>query len=323
METNNKQFQQLRYVLYIALFIMIIGYFFLPREFLFICSILVILLLYIQNRSMIVNLYQTIRTIVEAIYHDTPMEILDGDLGILYEEVNLLKRRTIAYEKTIDKEKEKLRTTMEDICHQIKTPLTSINIYNQLLEDHYDVTYLKESQTQIEKIEYFINSLLHIAKLESNQVKFDFQKQSLNYILNLSLQSIHSLIENNDITVILPQNDITFYYDESWLQEALTNILKNNMEHGCHSITITVHEHDQYFKLFIQNDGDEIDACDLPHIFERFYHTNKQQGVGIGLALSKEIIHQHHGEIDVYNHNGVIFELLFPLSSLNETYHLS
>lgn len=76
--------------------------------------------------------------------------------------------------------------------------------------------------------------------------------------------------------------------------------------------------------MFIYNDGEAIQEKDLPHIFERFYHTKKQQGVGIGLALSKEIIEKHHGSIQAYNdRNGVVFEILFPRYQMNNKFKVS
>lgn len=95
------------------------------------------------------------------------------------------------------------------------------------------------------------------------------------------------------------------------------------MEHGCSKIKVTFEEHQQYIKCFIYNNGEEIKEKDLPHIFERFYHSAKQQGVGIGLALSKEIIEKHHGLVTAYNDNGVVFEITFPLFQMNDKYKVS
>ena len=97
METNNKEFQQLRNISIIALLIISSSYFFLSKEWCVIICIITIIFLYLYSYQMISAIYRKIRNIVEAIFHDSPMEIIDGDLGILYEEIHQLKNRTIAY----------------------------------------------------------------------------------------------------------------------------------------------------------------------------------------------------------------------------------
>ncbi|MEG0593379.1 MAG: HAMP domain-containing sensor histidine kinase, partial [Coprobacillus sp.] len=243
-------------------------------------------------------------------------------LGLMYDEITLLKNRTIAYEETIELEKAKLRQSIEDICHQLKTPLTSVSIYTELLlgKDNEN-EYLMNIDQQVQKINYLIQGLLKLAKLQSHQVKFGFEDLSINQVMQMAIESLQSICQDTQITI--QQTDLHFYYDESWLQEALSNIIKNSLEENCQHISISFEEHQQYIKVFICNDGKEIDGKDLPHIFERFYHTSKQQGVGIGLALAKEIIERHHGSINAYNQNGVIFELTFPKYQVSQKYKVS
>jgi len=269
------------------------------------------------------NLYKDMRQVIQSFHNPTDFQIQDGDLGILYDEIRQLQRRTHQYEITIENEKKKLRETIEDICHQMKTPLASIGIYNELLEVEYNKDYVQETGQQIDKMKYLVNTLLTLAKMESHQIHFDFQKLPIQYVIDLSLQSLHSMIEQSQVCIHIVNNQESFYYDESWLQEAFSNILKNNIEHGCSNITISAYQYDQYIKVKIHNDGPEIASKDLPHIFERFYHTQNQKGVGIGLALTQEIIHRHHGEIEVYNEQGVVFEILFPIYFVSEKHQLS
>lgn len=322
METNNIIFTRMKYVLWLSILVEIIFYFALPRFFLW-WSVLSLCCLYFLLKKQVQQLYKDMRNVIAMIHDQKSYEIQDGDLGLLYDEVKHLQKRSFAYEQTIETEKQKLRKTIEDICHQLKTPMTSISLYNELLENDYQLEYVQESSLQIEKMKCLINSLLKIAKLESHQVDFDFQDISLQDLFELSLQSLYSFIQKENILIDKKQCIGSICCDESWLQEALMNILKNNIEHGCTTIRITSQKYDQYMKIKIYNDGETIDPKDLPHIFERFYHIDHKHGVGIGLALSQEIIHRHHGTIEVYNQDGVVFEILIPCYQVSHKYQVS
>lgn len=324
MKTNNRNFMKLRYVFILFFFIEVMIYkLSSSRDIFLICSLLCLSLFYFTCYFMMMNLYKDMRQVIQSFHNPQEFQIQDGDLGILYDEIRQLQRRTQQYETTIEKEKIKLRDTIEDICHQMKTPLTSIGIYNDLLEDEYHQEYVQETGQQIDKMKYLVNSLLTLAKIESHQINFDFQNLPIRYVIDLSLQSLHSLIEQSQVHIHIEDEQDCFYYDESWLQEAFSNIFKNNIEHGCSNIDISFQKYNQYIKVRIHNDGPQINAKDLPHIFERFYHTDNQKGVGIGLALTKEIIHRHHGEINAYNEHGVVYEILFPIYLVTEKHQMS
>lgn len=323
MKMNNKIFTKLKHVFLIITLVEVIFYFILPNHYFFIISLMMLSLFYYVSQSFIVELYTDIRNVIQSIYQKSDYKIQDGDLGLLYDEVKQLQMRTNAYEYRIEEEKKKLRKTIEDICHQLKTPITSISIYNELLKNDYQKEYVEESYQQIEKMTYLMNSLLTLAKLESNQIEFDFQDLYIKNIIQLSLQSLYSLLQIHDVNVEIEDCHIHLYCDESWIQEAISNILKNNIEHGCSKIHISFVEYNQYIKIIIHNNGEDIHPKDLPHIFERFYHTQNQKGVGIGLSLSQEIIQRHHGSIEVYNKNGVVFEIMLPIYQVTHKYQLS
>lgn len=324
METNNIEFIKIRNQLRLSLLIYIVVYSCISdRNILFIVGIGCVLLMYVRSFGIISQLYKEMRDVIAYAYEDKQAVIKDGDLGLLYEEMKRLKQRTEAYEQTLNTEKDKLRQTMEDICHQLKTPLTSISIYNELLMDgEIQKDYFIEMDQQIEKMKYLINSLLKLAKLDGSQIDFDFQYLSIQKVFELSVQSVRSLIKQYHVDISIQPTDLYLYYDESWLQEALSNIMKNSIEHHSRSIDVSFENHSQYLKIKIHNDGDEIDDKDLPHIFERFYH-HSTNGVGIGLSLSKQIIYKHHGSLSVYNQEGVVFEIVLPMMKMNDKYKLS
>ena len=309
MKTNNREFIRLKYIALIILFLFIIIYLVgFSRDIMFVLGIILMGSLYISFQNVVKELYCEMREVIAYAANDQQTIIKDGDLGLLYNEMMRLKKRTVAYEKVIQQEKDKLRQMIEDICHQLKTPLTSISIYNDLLLDgKIQDNYFEEINQQIEKMKYLINSLLTLAKLQSSQIEFEFEYQSIQEVIQLSMQSLQPLIKKTRIQIHIEELETCFYYDET-----------------CSRIDITFLEHQQYLKMFIYNDGEAIQEKDLPHIFERFYHTKKQQGVGIGLALSKEIIEKHHGSIQAYNdRNGVVFEILFPRYQMNNKFKVS
>ncbi|WP_028041828.1 sensor histidine kinase [Candidatus Stoquefichus massiliensis] len=319
MKTNNREFIQLRNLWLITILINIVIYITLDNSFLLVSSLVGLSILYLKSYYMLAQLYTDVRNVIGYASQDQKAQIKDGDLGLLYDEMRHLKNRTKAYEETIQEEKDKLKETIEDICHQLKTPLTSISIYNELiLNEEENNENSQKIQEQIEKMKYLISSLLKLAKLQSHQVSFEYDYLPIKDVIELSLESVYSLIQQRNVVIKIEENHLMFYYDESWLQEAISNILKNALEHDCSLIQISFDEYQNSFKIKIYNDGPIIDEKDLPHIFERFYHTQHQKGVGIGLALSKEIIERHHGYIDVYNDHGVVFEIMFLKYEMKE-----
>lgn len=249
--------------------------------------------------------------------------IEDNDLGILYHKVQRLKQENFKYQQAVMKEKKKLKKDIEDICHQMKTPLATLLLYHEMLMKKYEDEIVCKGLIQIEKMNHFMKGLLKLSQVET--ISFQYDLLPIGYIVDLSLQSVYSFIQSHHVCLHHDVMDISFYCDESWLQEAFSNIFKNAIENDCQTLSISYEYHEQYFKMYIHNDGKEISDKDLPHIFERFYHTKNASGngVGIGLSLTQEIIQKHHGHISVYNQDGVVFEITFPLYALSQKYDVT
>ena len=219
-----------------------------------------------------------------------PGVVLDGDIGLLYERIMTLEKRNIAYEDVIKQEKENLKKTIEDITHQMKTPLSSISLNNELLLEMYDNEKLKVNQQQIDKLNHLIKSLLTISKLENNAISFDFQKLPVHYLLDLSLQNINSLIGNKK--VIIKDIEGEFFYDESWMVEAISNIIKNCLEQKyVTEVSISSEITSHYLKIYIKDNGKGFSQEDKKHLFDRFYKgdNSHKDSIGIGMSLVKEI----------------------------------
>ena len=153
-------------------------------------------------------------------------------------------------------------------------------------------------------IKFLVESILKLSKIDSNSIKFIKKEVFIKDIINESVKNVSMLSELKNIEIIVSGDDsIKTICDLKWQVEAITNILKNCIEHSYENkkIYINYNQNNMYTELKIEDNGTGIDAKDLPHIFERFYKgkNSSSDSVGIGLALSKSIIESNNGYIQV------------------------
>lgn len=251
---------------------------------------------------------------IDYILHDNDRradftQYTEGELGILQSEVHKMTIRLREQAKQLKEDKRYLADSIADISHQIRTPLTSVNLQVQLLsepdlteERRRKLTY--ELYAQLSRIDWLITALLKISKLDAKTVRFEPETISLAQLIQKSVVSVLVPMElrGQELKV---QADGTCFCDVSWTGEALTNIIKNCMEHTPDGGTIEVRatENAIYSEIVIADNGVGIDKEDLPHIFERFYKgkNSGENSFGIGLALSRMIINGQNGTIKVRN----------------------
>lgn len=212
------------------------------------------------------------------------------------------------------KEKEYLEVALSDISHQLKTPLTSIMVMNELLENkNLEESKRKEcmqkSKVQLEKIQWLITSLLKISQIDSGTIKLKKENVNAKELINKTLESLIIQIEAKDINLIQDiEEDLTIICDENWTSEALINIIKNAYEHTEKegTIKITAKGNPIYSEIKIEDNGSGIKEEDINHIFERFYRgKSNKESIGIGLNMSKTIIEKQNGTIEVQSTEGV------------------
>ncbi|WP_296876218.1 sensor histidine kinase KdpD [Thomasclavelia sp.] len=247
------------------------------------------------------------------------IQIIDGEskLSVLSHKLYLLNERFFKLLEKINQEKVKLKDYIEDISHQIKTPITSMQINEELLLE----TKLSLSQKQkieniydqTQKINQLLEVLLRLAKLEANTIDFDFKDYYL-----------YELIDNveNILTPLLLQNNVKINFNDTkqklrcdfvWLSEAIENILKNCIEINPNdTIDIYLEDKPSYLKIYFHDHGGGFSQEDLQHLFDRFFSSKNTRGFGIGLALAKEIINAHHGTIEAINDHGALFIITLP-----------
>lgn len=206
------------------------------------------------------------------------------------------------------KDKENLKTSVEDISHQLKTPLTSISIMldnikeNSNMDNKIRQKFIFEISRQIDWINWLVISMLKLSKLDADIVEFYPRVINVNLFINEIIKNLEIPIEiKNQKVVIEGTQETSFLGDFRWQKEAITNILKNCIEHNRDGgiIFIKHEENSLYTKISIKDEGEGISKEDLKHIFERFYKgkNSPENSVGIGLALAKSIIEKNNGII--------------------------
>ncbi len=222
----------------------------------------------------------------------------------LYKLTVMLKERT---DDSI-KQKEYVYKLVSDISHQLKTPLTSIQILLDNINENKDMDpkikdkFIFEISRKVESMNWLIISLLKLSKLDAQAVEFKNENINLKEIISdiVDELSIMAEVKNIDINVIC-KDDIYINADYNWNKEAIKNIVKNAIEHAKTSITITVSENKVYVEITVLDDGIGIEKNELGHIFDRFYKSKNsdENSIGIGLCLSKSIIEKQNGYISV------------------------
>ncbi len=234
----------------------------------------------------------------------------EDELSILKNEVY---KTTIMLKEVAEnsvKDKVNLKDSLSNISHQLKTPLASITIMIDNILDNPDmdketrIDFVNNIKKQIYNINFLIHSLLKLSKLDANTVNFLNKKEKLENILNQAIKNVSIISDLNNVKINMQGNsESKIYCDAKWQIEAISNILKNGIEHSKEGgkVDIYFEENKVYSQIKIKDYGIGIDNEDLPHIFERFYKgkSSSNDSIGIGLALSKSIIEKNNGNIQV------------------------
>ncbi|VIG02832.1 two-component sensor histidine kinase [Clostridioides difficile] len=267
------------------------------------------------------SIYNDLSDMTKYVYYSSEGKPFDmknknqeGQIGLLKTE--LLKMTTILNEKVelLKREKIFLNNTISDISHQLKTPMTSLIMLNDLLYNDvpYEVKidFLNKIKNQLNRMDWLIKSMLKLSKVEAKVINFKKDKVKFSELIHRAVQSMKIPMEiKNQKLTIEGSDNISYIGDIDWSVEALVNIIKNCVEHTPEfgNITITYKENPLFSELIIKDDGEGIHKKDIPHVFKRFYRgrsSSKEDSVGIGLAMSKSIIESQNGDIYVNSEKG-------------------
>lgn len=233
----------------------------------------------------------------------------EGELAILQSEVYKMTVRLREQQQNLQADKVYLADSLADISHQIRTPLTSINLLVSLLSEE-NITFERRQQLshelyeQLSRIEWLITALLKISRLDAGTAKFKKESISLEELMQKGTAPLLVSLDLRNQTLRVSAEG-TFFGDAAWTCEAITNIVKNCMEHTPEggSIEISAAENALYTEILISDNGRGIAAEDFPHVFERFYKGKDagEKSFGIGLALARKIITAQGGTVKAEN----------------------
>ena len=278
---------------------------------LLIINILIIIIKYSNNNSKKINeITKYIEQINRRNYKLDIEENSEDELSILKNEIykTTVMLNEIAENET--KDKKELKESLSDISHQLKTPLTSIIIMLDNILDNKEMSqevreeFIKDIKREITNIQFLIETLLKLSKLDANSVEFINKEVEVEEIIQNSVKNVAMICDLKNIKINITGNSKEeLLCDERWQIEAITNILKNAAEHSKNNsqIDIRYNQNKAYTKITIKDYGMGINEDDLKHIFERFYKGKNasKDSVGIGLALAKAIIEKNNGYITV------------------------
>ena len=220
--------------------------------------------------------------------------------------------------RDIEKEAERQQTFFQNASHELKTPLMAIQGYAEGIQagvmdsGSAAEVILSESDRMTE----LVDELLDISKIDMGRQQLTLSEMDLRELLYDSIRAVEPTATQCSIAIVpdFPEGPVMIKCDDTQMRRAVTNILTNGVRYARSELRLTCRTDRRHVTIRIQDDGAGIAAEDLPHIFDRFYMGQSGKS-GIGLALTKEIVHLHRGTIRAYNgDSGAVFEISFPVS---------
>ena len=241
-------------------------------------------------------------------------DLSEDKLSILKQEIY---KTTVMLREQADnslKDKISLKESLQDISHQLKTPLTSITIMLDNMIDNPDMDnivrdkFIRQIKREVLNITFLVQSILTLSKFESNTITFIEEDNNIKDIIDMAISNVANLCDLKDIKIIFKGKNSRIYCDFRWQVEAITNILKNAIEYSDNGSKIIIEGliNNLYYEIKIKDFGKGMDKEDVDNIFKRFYKGKMSSGdsVGIGLSLSKKIIEKDNGLISVDSTKG-------------------
>ncbi len=238
----------------------------------------------------------------------------EGNFSLLKNDLYKVTVRLREQAELLQKDKTALSNLIADISHQIKTPLTSMGVLADLLvEDPPEqdrLAFVEQLRTQLGRIQWLVAVLLKLARLDAGTAAFKSEPVDVRQLIERALEPVQIPLEiKKQHLVVRGGEGSSFTGDLNWSAEALTNVVKNCVEHTPEGgkIEIRYAANALYAEIIVSDDGEGIPSRDLPNIFNRFYRSENagENNVGIGLALAKAILTAQGGDISVRSQPGV------------------
>ena len=227
----------------------------------------------------------------------------EGAFSILKNDIYSLMESQKEQLKNTQKQRDILAEYMCDISHQLKTPITSMLIMTDLLEDadpDKQAEFIHNIKLMLGKMEWLVKTLLNMAKIDAGSVNFSKKKIRLSQLMDDVTPSVSILLDINEQS-IETLNDIELECDKRWTVEALTNIVKNAIEHSPKGTKIEIDcgENAIYRWISVRDYGEGIDMATYASMFQRFQYSTNEAGFGIGMPLALSIMKGQGGDIDI------------------------
>lgn len=247
----------------------------------------------------------------------------EGELSVLEDEISKMTKRLTLQAEALKMEKGNLTDALADISHQLKTPLTSLNILNASLcneeltdEERYEL--IRKQTMLLSRMEWLIATLLKISKLDAGTITLTPREVRIKDVVEKATRPLEIAAELKMHTIKQEiSEELQLTLDADWIAEALGNVIKNCIEHSPEgsSIEIRAIERPLLTQIIIEDNGAGFQEKDIPHLFDRFYQGSGSTigNAGLGLALAKTIINNQGGVIQAKNREsgGAEFEICF------------
>ena len=287
-------------------------------------ELFMVVLLYLLLKNYVERVYKSLEDVSDSMrsfmtdgtINEERDRLMEGDVGILYDNFDKLINMFRENENREKTEKEYLKEVMSDISHQLKTPLASMEVFLELLINDKVKTeeerkkILGEASNQVTRMEWMVLSMLKLARIEAGAVTFDKKKSKIALILDEVQGGVRYLIDSREQKLRIDcDEEIEADVDPEWLTEAVINIVKNASDYAVDSesknkelIEINVEQNAVFTRIYIRDHGIGMSEETILHIFERFFRASSEvnpNSVGIGLSLSKSIVEGMGGKITV------------------------
>ena len=288
-------------------------------------TLIIAFIIYISKQN---NKLDEIKKYINAVSNkDYSLDISDNGEDELSKLRNELYKITVMLKESAEisiKEKTQLSDSIADISHQIKTPITSIRIMldnikeNPQMDEATKNEFINDISNQVDWISSLVISLLKLARLDAGVIELNRQEIKVEELVQNVVRNLAILLEvkNVSVEVNIPDGAV-FFGDYNWELEALTNIVKNSIEHSRENskIYIIAESNNFFLKIIVKDEGNGIIKEDIKHIFDRFYKSknSSEDSIGIGLSLAKSIIEKDNGYIEVTSEleKGTEFEIKY------------
>ncbi len=286
---------------------------FISFVFSIVFSLIVVFIVYIFLKAYTDKINKYSRDVNKIMNGEIATRLADNDEGNLAKLATSINLMATSLHTHIEKEKGNrifLKNIITNISHQLKTPLSALTMYNEIMKDenvNNEVIndFLNKSENELNRIQILISNLLKLAKLDAGIIVLNKNSHVLNDIINKVVKSFETraIIEQKTIE-IKSKSSVTYFCDRVWMLEVLSNLVKNALEHTTegNNILLEIEETPLMIKIIVSDNGKGIHPDDINHIFKRFYRSRfsqNKQGTGVGLTLAKSIVEMHGGFISV------------------------